>query len=147
MVTWYDGSQSHHDWTIFRKYYPKTQHGKFWTFFGLLSLHNSIHCDPLEEPSPRMEAFPQSSLDGKEYGLVYAKESITSKTQFRCEWTNRPLSTQDLPSASFCQVRPCQEYSFNFNFEEKKTLTFILISIISVFCVPYSRKLISLQGF
>ena len=29
----------------------------------------------------------------------------------------------------------------------KKTFTFILISIISVFCVPYSRKLISLQGF
>ena len=61
----------------------KENNGKFWSLLGLLSLHNSIHCDPLEEPSPRMEAVQQSSLDGKDYGVVYAKaflceENITS---------------------------------------------------------------------
>ena len=61
----------------------KENNGKFWSLLGLLSLHNSIHCDPLEEPSPRMEAVQQSSLDGKDCGVVYAKaflceENITS---------------------------------------------------------------------
>ena len=37
---------------------------------------------------------------------LFSNRNLTSETWFRCEWMNRPTSTQDLHFASFCQVHP-----------------------------------------
>ena len=42
--------------------------------------------------------------------LFFSKENIICQTWFRCESMNQPPSTQDLRSASFCQVHQSQLY-------------------------------------